>query len=342
MAMTPYVLFDCIEEIQQQTLFDRIAANLHNLGAEALADVFTQRGNHINRKIQLQLTASILSLVFFYSQLVDSGLLDETVPLKNDLDKITQFFGLIAELGENFQQVCEPGEQSKSVRASLVNAVLQPSPFVFYDKADAVDEVLIEQATAYCSQFHLELECREQERSRDSREQDVNYAPWSGSILEQEGSLRRYLGKELNPSPDTDAKLAALLSFAQSGFVGIRVCDLPDCNEYSNAGEATASLAYYAIREKIPALQLLEAWCAEKGLAQVIWAARFGRYLNETSDAKEGTDWETLLREMVCSIYRCRLRLRDWPDAEDRLENVKTSPENEVQSFIQAVREGRA
>lgn len=341
MAMTPYVLFDCIEEIQQQTLFDRIAANLHNLGAEALADVFTQRGNHINRKIQLQLTASILSLVFFYSQLIDSGLLDETASPKNDLDKITQFFGLIAELGEDFEQLCRPGEQAKSVRASLVNAVLQPSPFVIYDKGD-VDSALIEEATAYCSQFHLELECREQERNQLRREQDVNYTPWSESILEDEGSLPKYLGKKISHCPETDAKLAALLAYAQRGFVGIRVCDLPDCNEYSNAGEATASLAYYAIREKLPSLKLLEAWCAEKGLAQVIWAARFGRYLNETLAAQGGTDWETLLREMVRSIYRCRLRLRDWPNAEDRPGIENAPPENEVRSFIQAVREGRA
>lgn len=341
MAMTPYVLFDCIEEILQQTLFDRIAANLHNLGAEALADVFTQRGNHINRKIQLQLTASILSLVFFYSQLIDSGLLDETASPKNDLDKITHFFGLIAELGENFQQLCDPGEQAKSVRANLVNAVLQPSPFVICDKGD-VDSALIEEAIAYCSQFHLELECREQERNQLRREQDVNYTPWSESVLEDEGSLPKYLGRRINHCPETDAKLAALLALAQRGFVGIRVCDLPDCNEYSNAGEATASLAYYSIREKLPSLKLLEAWCAEKGLAQVVWAARFGRYLNETSAAQAGTDWETRLREMVRNIYRCKLRIRDWPDAEDCLENENMSPEKEVQSFIQAVREGRA
>lgn len=340
-AMTPYVLFDCIEEIQQQTLFDRIAANLHNLGAEALADVFTQRGNRINRKIQLQLTASILSLVFFYSQLIDSSLLDETASMKNDLDKITQFFGLITELGEDFEQVCRPGEQAKSVRASLTNAVLQPSPFVVCDKGQ-VDSALIEEARAYCSQFHLELECREQERNQLRREQDVNYTPWSESILEDEGSLPKYLGKKISHCPETDAKLAALLALAQRGFVGMRVCDLPDCNEYSNAGEATASLAYYAIREKLPSLKLLEAWCAEKGLAQVVWAARFGRYLNETSAAQAGTDWETRLREMVRNIYRCKLRIRDWPDAEDRLENENMSPEEEVQSFIQAVREGRA
>lgn len=341
MAMTPYVLFDCIEELQQQMLFDRIAVNLHNLGAEALAAIFTQRGNHINRKIQLQLTANILSLAVFYSRLVDSNLLNETVSLENDLDKISQFFGLITELGEDFERVCRPGEQAKSVRASLVNAVLQPSPFVINDKGD-VDSALIEEATAYCSQFHLELECREQERNQLRREQDVNYTPWSESILEDEGSLSKYLGKKISHCPETDAKLAALLAYAQRGFVGIRVCDLPDCNEYANAGEATASLAYYAIWEKLPSLKLLEAWCAEKGLAQVVWAARFGRYLNETSAVQGGTDWETLLRKMVRNIYRCRLRLRDWPNAEDRPRIENESPEIEVRSFIQAVREGRA
>ena len=109
---------------------------------------------------------------------------------------------------------------------------------------------------------------------------------------------------------------------------------------YSGVGLGTAMLAFYALGDKVYMLQVLEQWCAEKGLAQIIWAARFGRFLNESDLVSKEHDWEKFFRENVRSIYRCRLRLRDWDDPVD--ETVLQSAKELVEAFLQAVKSGKA
>ena len=109
---------------------------------------------------------------------------------------------------------------------------------------------------------------------------------------------------------------------------------------YCKVGLQTAMMAFYALGDKVCMLQVLEKWCAEKGLHKIIWARRFGRFLNESALVSKEQDWENFFGETVRIIYRCHLRLRDWDDPVD--ENVLQSANELVETFIQAVKSGKA
>ena len=354
-VLTPYVLFDKLSDSRKLQLFEVVRSFLQRFDTKKLIDILERHETKNHLRIKIQLISSILSIALFYNRLIDfrfrsndSEKCFHNGGKNNDLEKIALYYGLISDFYNDFLKICSNQDRARSLRSKLIDTVFQPIPIDRSDESKMLQRLPMQtdETTTLCDRFLLQLEYNELERNKLRRAQDVFFTPWSSYTMEQEGSLIRYLDGNTVYDANSGEKIAVLLAFAQCGFAGIRTCDSQDSAFYINVGEATATLAFRALRGKLGVLKLLENWCAENGLATVSWAVRFGRYLDMADTTHPNKHWENLFREKVGGIYQCGLRLRDWVKdtmvREDDDDSNDDASGKEMQAFIQAVREGRA
>lgn len=315
-VVTPYYLFRSVPPNNMSAFCELMSKCLESLGAYKLAKIFRLRDSTYKSE-KIQLASTVLSILLFYCSFADS-LNDKAIP--NDFDKISQFYGFICVILDDFKEICAPNRKSERLNVfwtltafiSRNCEALSINPS--YDTLHGIDDYL-----SVAKKFFRELETNEHISKYHRYKKNLNYSPWSISVSENSAGLSSYLSSFPDNYTSFELKMTVILLFNQYGYTGMRAStnkeDVDDNLSdiyYLNVGESASAFLYDPIMPYLSVLQILEIWCKKKQLGAIDWLTGFGRYLDRIGKAPRGICLEELFKNSLSDIYKCGYKLTDW------------------------------
>ncbi len=300
-AITPYLLWNALNDADNERLAARLAALLRTYASENLKEeeigspfagligVLTCRKQYA-RDIRSQLVFTLSSLLLYCGIVNDARFSNEErsklLAVRSDLDKVSECYGTSEQIRQDFTILLSDKAASlrtvmwDTLRDHLLGSAEQLCVCIFPDPNHGKD-FYINAATEHL----LRIDTQQQKQILYRKDHQIQYGATT-RYYEIDGFLSDYLNSFPKDYTSLDKKMGALLILLMWGATGAAVYkhnekSAEECSDiYLNVGESTQIIRAINMLQFIPALIRIERICQREYFSPRNMICRFGNYLN--------------------------------------------------------------
>jgi len=258
------------------------------------------------REVKLQLISCILSIIIIHDCLPKDW--DEKpVPemLSNELEKVSQNFGIINEIYPDLQTIDRDQALREKLRSFLYPFLRENTQALYKTTEPSRDDLERDVCLRHAEEFFYSIGQEDEKYILRLKKSKGLYNAWTQQTMDTpfHGYLTSFK-EDINCS--FSAKIAAILPLMDQGIVAMVM------NRRGISIKVSEQSKFCRVRQMyrfVPALIELERYCRRIGNDVPTMAALFGRYLDSMTP---GWNYEQLFKDFVIDLGQYGQLLQDW------------------------------